>query len=248
MYATLNTRLFAISGLCAALLLATQAGCPVAPVDPESAYLAAIQDAAIATPEEISNDLTAITDYNSELIWSDTSADKKLLVVTWTSWTGYDDSVGQEMELAVDVWVTVAPEAQTFCRNQRVLPANLTLRLEQLLGLPPGDGKTTFVELWVDPDDLFRPSPDPEISDREAELAFPMSADFIAVAESHIAWFNDLLGTSYGSDGYPWTRLGYTYDWGNPVSEVGLSEFVIQQGASVTVHSVSDTQTYCRWW
>ncbi|MBF0495604.1 MAG: hypothetical protein HQK58_03355 [Deltaproteobacteria bacterium] len=28
--------------------------------------------------------------------------------------------------------------------------------------------------------------------------------------------------------GYPWTRLGYTYDWGNAENHVGLSEFVIR--------------------
>ena len=27
---------------------------------------------------------------------------------------------------------------------------------------------------------------------------------------------------------YPWTRLGYTYDWGNPRNLVGLSEFVLR--------------------
>ncbi len=45
--------------------------------------------------------------------------------------------------------------------------------------------------------------------------------------------------------GYPWTRLGYTYDWGNPGSEVGLSEFVIQGGATVQVAQVYSTQAYC---
>lgn len=33
--------------------------------------------------------------------------------------------------------------------------------------------------------------------------------------------------------GYPWTRLGYTYDWGNPRSHVGASEFVIRLNPAV---------------
>ena len=44
------------------------------------------------------------------------------------------------------------------------------MRLEKLLGLPPNSGKTKFVEIWVRPQDLFRPSPDPEITDCVAEL------------------------------------------------------------------------------
>lgn len=45
---------------------------------------------------------------------------------------------------------------------------------------------------------------------------------------------------------YPWTRLGYTYDWGNAKSRVGLSEFVIRKGARLTVHSVSTTEGYAQ--
>ena len=28
--------------------------------------------------------------------------------------------------------------------------------------------------------------------------------------------------------GFPWTRLGYTYDWGKPDNHVGLSEFILR--------------------
>jgi len=45
--------------------------------------------------------------------------------------------------------------------------------------------------------------------------------------------------------GYPWTRLGYTYDWGNPDSEVGLSEFVITAGATIKIENVYETAAYC---
>jgi len=36
------------------------------------------------------------------------------------------------------------------------------------------------------------------------------------------------------------------YDWGNPNNEVGVSEFVIQMGAKVTIHAISDTMDYCQ--
>lgn len=51
---------------------------------------------------------------------------------------------------------------------------------------------------------------------------------------------------SYGPNGYPWTRLGYTYDWGNPRREIELSEFVIREPAMVQIRAVTATDDYCR--
>ena len=42
----------------------------------------------------------------------------------------------------------------------------------------------------------------------------------------------------YGPDGYPWTRQGYTYDWGGR-TKFGLSEFVIKKGVPVKIKSVT---------
>ena len=99
--------------------------------------------------------------------------------------------------------------------------------------------------MWVKPDDLFRPSPDPEVSDHEAELDFPVSENFLRITSEYNKWFCKQKCKSYGRNGYPWTRLGYTYDWGNPDSEVGLSEFVIRKGAKVKINSVIKTERYC---
>jgi hypothetical protein len=54
------------------------------------------------------------------------------------------------------------------------------------------------------------------------------------------------LVVSHEKQVYPWTQLGYTYDWGNPESEVGLSEFVIRKGSTVVIKSVSNLDEYCR--
>lgn len=54
-------------------------------------------------------------------------------------------------------------------------------------------------------------------------------------------WFDHQVLIAYGSnEGYPWTRLGYTYDWGaandsDAESKYGLSEFMIPMGAMVEV-------------
>ncbi len=210
-------------------------------------YVAAVEDAKDARPDEISYALVPIVARNEKLSWKKSGQGEDLvLTATWTSWTGYDDKIGENVTLERPIWVTTVPELKDFCEKNRPIFPDMNLRLEQLLGLPPGNGKTRVLELWANPDDLFRPSPDPEITDREAELDFPASTNFVTVSPDHIAWFTDLKEKSYGPDGYPWTRLGYTYDWGNPESEVGLSEFVIRVGAKVYVHTVTETMEYCQ--
>ena len=208
------------------------------------AYEKAVKDAAIAEPDEIYKDLVAIVPSNKELHWKDKGEDQSVLVLTWTSWSGYDQSVGQSMTLEQDVWVTAVPKLKVFCENLSK-ETDLVIRLKQLLGLPLDSDKTKFVEIWVRPKDLFRPSADPEISDHEAEIDFPTSK-FYTLDEGYQKWYIELKIKSYGENGYPWTRLGYTYDWGNSNSEVGLSEFVIGKGAAIEVHAISSTIDYCR--
>jgi hypothetical protein len=53
-------------------------------------------------------------------------------------------------------------------------------------------------------------------------------------------------GIKAETDDYPWTGLGYTYDW-NPenASHVGLSEFILPLGSSVDVEKVVSVQEFC---
>ena len=139
------------------------------------------------------------------------------------------------------VWVTMAPQLQEFCRALGLADAALDLRLEQLMGLPPNNGKNRLVQLWIPTDGLFRPSPDAETDDSVAALVFPDGA-----APDHVAWIENLEANSYGEKGYPWTRLGYTYDWApDAKSEVGLSEFVARKGTKAVVDSVVPQAQYC---
>lgn len=205
----------------------------------EERYQRAIEDAAVAEPNEISHNLTPIVESNSDLVWQSSGNGSRVLMGTWTSWTGYSQYLGNDLTLSRELWVDPVPDLQTFCTESGLAGADLVLRLEQLLGLPPSAGKTTFVEMWVSPADLFRPSADPEITDDTAGLDFPAE-----VSDEYKAWFNNLMATSYQVDGYPWTRLGYTYDWSGG-DEEGLSEFVVRSGATVGIAGVYDTFTYC---
>jgi hypothetical protein len=225
------------------------------------AFCEAMKDAEVAKPSDIYTGLTAVTPYNEDLIWSGTRGQSRLLVLTWSSFidrtsadSGYNPGdgyrEGRSLVSARDVFVTIAPELREFCQSNGPFE-DVALRLEQLLGLAPQGGQDSqgnhreFVKLWVHPQYLFRPSPDPEITDSQAELDFAQWDRFVKVSQEHVQWFNHFKSMSYEESGLPWTRLGYTYDWGNPDSAVGLSEFVIKQGATVEVHSISPTQEYC---
>lgn len=205
--------------------------------DLEQMYRAAIEDAMVAEDEEIYRELAPITEYNTDLQWMEVSGEKYVLMVTWTKYPESYPVGSSVLTWWGDTWVMVIPELRGFVEKNDIQDDELTLRLEQLIGLPYNDGNEYFVEMWVRPDDLFRPSPDPEITDTQAQLDFPEN-----VSREHVEWFNSLKSTTY--DEYPWSRLGYTYDWGNADSDVGLSEYVIRNDSEVIVSSVSTTLDY----
>lgn len=213
----------------------------------DAAYQNAITDAAIAQNREIYSQLTALTDADPDLKWWFDGATTRVLLVTWTGWDGYLGQEGLDMTMGIDVWTTPFPEMRDFAANRQDLLSSATalnLRLAQVLGLPPDTSKDYVVEMWVDIQDIFRPSADPEVTDTTAELQTPRSDAFTSVSLAHQQWISDLQAVSYGPDGYPWTRLGYTYDWANPNNPVGFSEFVVRQGAQVRIHSVQTTLEY----
>ena len=223
------------------------AGPPAAatPQELQQQFQAALADAAKSDPARISRNLISITEDNASLTWKGVDTSRRVLTVVFTGYSGYDPLVGQSTTLTRDVWVTIPSELKTFCVTHDIAPGNLRLRLEQLMGLTPNGGRTRLVEIWASPDDMFRPSPDPEITDHEAELDFPQSTRYVSVSSEHVKWVNDLKAISYLPTGMPWTRLGYTYDWGNPNSILGLSEFVIRNGAAVEIQSTNSPEDYC---
>jgi hypothetical protein len=203
-------------------------------------YEKAIQDAMIAQQNEVCNTLTPITRNNSNLIWQGEGDNATVLVVTWTKYTSSYPVNGTVNTSWGDVWVTVAPEIQTFFHNHVNTNLNATIRTAELLGMPANTSNTAFVELWVNPQSLFRPAPDNEITDTTAGLTFPANA-----TTQYKTWFNNNIIYSYYPMKYPWTRLGYTYDWGSS-NHVGLSEFILTQNSTVTVNSVTPTAEYLK--
>ncbi len=190
-------------------------------------YHKAVQDAGIIEPGEIIP-LPAVTG-------------PRVRVVTWTEFGGsYPAGKNVRLEWG-DIWVTLDGSVQSYCKksgeNEKVTD------LEKLLGLPPGSGaKRVFVTLEVNAADMFRPCADPSLTARRCSANFPEN-----VSIEHLAWYAKQTAAAYQTaPGYPWTRLGYTYNWKEGKSEVGPAEFVIRKGAGVLSVSVEDTRTYCR--
>ena len=212
----------------------------VSETDLNNKFKAAVADAKDANVNEIDKNLTVITPENKNLVRDDQG---RILVLAFTSYGGYDDKVNTELPLSKEIWITVTPEMETFCRAENLDSANMAIRIEQLLGLPAGQSANKrFVAMWVSPDDLYRPCPDPEINDSECELDYPKSP-YTALSPDYLSWFEHQKSISYLDDGYPWTRLGYTYDWGK-TSEIGLSEFIVKPGARIKVEGVWPTEKY----
>jgi hypothetical protein len=202
-------------------------------------YEAAIHEAAVKQPADLEARLEPITDKNVD-------------VVTWA--TDLDSHTAAKLvrTLGEDVWVTVDPAVKQHCAG--LTGAALSLRLQQLLGLPPGDAADwKFFTFTVRSADVFRPCADPRITTTSCTLDVPDARHGLsdATQAAHLRFMLQQMLTAYrvgfDSTGYPFTGLGYTYDW-KPDSEthhVGLAEYVVRRGAVVRDVQEIDTADYC---
>ena len=156
-------------------------------------------------------------------------------------------------ELTGDVWVTAVPEVRDVCRG---FSNDLEQRLRQLLGLHPSETFTNFVVMRVKKSDIFRPTADPDpTTTRPCPCPVPANCGeaFPArVNKAHVRWLaNQMLNSYVISEsylipvGYPWTRLGYTYNWRPGANKYGASEYVIRKGSTVTVTEKARYKEYC---
>lgn len=220
-------------------------------------YLEAIHDMALAEPSEVVNTLNPAP---------------KTGPVTVVSWIRGDQlknfptEAGAPMTATGAMWVTLAPHLLEFCedfrRNVSANPERIVLRLEQRLGLPPAASKTHFVEMEIatpaDRVSLFRPCGDPDVTTTSCTLGGPTQC----IADDNIChqradFFINQYYTAFGTARpveYPWTSLGYTFDWAyKPVGlggrfdfvQVGESEYVVPPGTTMKLVGIKSTEEYC---
>lgn len=276
--------------LVTAFLAAPSFGRDVTDAD-KKAYRAALEDTEVAEQTEISTRLLAMVPWydtlnddmlhGSSIKWENPAdpENSRVLVETIVDRDDYikyyKDHIGKETTLELSIWVTIVPELKNYFIGKSCPPTRE--KIIQLKGLNPARDYSVLLEIWVYPKDLFRPAPDPEITDHEGELSIKIAEDnwtfpsdsnaFLTLINEALYlekgwispvkykdWFIDAAQTYYdrsGDDvslwGSPWTRLGYTYDWGNPLDRLGISEFRVvlnvgEKGLTVNIEGAVDLE------
>lgn len=92
-------------------------------------------------------------------------------------------------------------------------------RIIELIGLAPDDTVTSVSVLRVKVKDLYRPAYNPDVTSQK------MSFNLNSEDEDFVRFFKG----NFVDNPYPWTALGYTYDYGKE-DHYGVSEFVLLKG------------------
>lgn len=208
------------------LLPAALAECGNPGPDTGALWKAAMQDAVFSEDDEI-HELVELTKDDSRVIW-DEAGERVLLL----SWHDYDDACAPGASIPTeygDIWAVSAGEMKAWYEQNHRGVKNWELRFAQLLGVHEDEGYTRFTAFWVSPKDVIRPA-------YVTDVTRQMENDYAAVTEeAYREWFDGNILWSYFESDYPWTRLGYTYDWSGEGSEYGLTEFLVADGSKVEI-------------
>jgi hypothetical protein len=250
-----------VAVLTASMALPASANSATAPFDRQH-FLAAMRDAAVPGPADVDTHLFALSDANRQLIWRTDSGRRQVAVTSVMTRDVYTKYYARGsgttppaplygLKANAMVWVTLAPELRRWCRRyaRRLARAGarnparrVRRRVAQRLGLDPRVRYARVVEMWVDPANVFRPCPDPGVADRSCELRLTDAQ--VKGIDDYAAFFTWLYYTSYSATGAPWTRLGYTYDWGGH-GKFGASEYILTASTPWQARSAAGLYDYC---
>lgn len=195
-------------------------------------YSMATMDAVIAEPDEIFP-LVCLTPEDKQTRWQD---GKVLLATINKKPQLYIE--GERLSLPGEVWTVSAVEMEDWVDSNKEGITDWQLRLQQLVGVPLTSGYTHITAMWVYPEDVIRPAYSTDFTSDAMTTTLQEN-----VQEDYRNWFEENVMWSYFDSQYPWTRLGYTYDWAENSGEYGLTEFLVREGAKVTIaytDSISD--------
>lgn len=205
---------------------------------PDYLYAQAVKNAMTIAPEDILPVLKLTKDDNL-VTFNDKN---EVLLVTWNK---HPDSypAGQKVTLKYGpVWTFTDKEIAQWYKKNKNGVKDWDLRFEELIGLPPDAKYTHFTAMWVPLDKIKRPAYSTDVQKDVTAVKFPKNED-----KDYIQWFDSNIINSYYEGAYPWTRLGYTYDWANNSKKYGLSEFLVEKGTTVTVEFTYTTQDFLKW-
>jgi hypothetical protein len=115
-------------------------------------------------------------------------------------------------------------------------------RMKQLLGLTSTVDIKYVACFLVKPSDLFRPCKNTSIASYD-----PKTTSKGPLASFARDQFTRAYGAVKWNERYPFTQLGYTFDW-NPYnySHVGISEFILNRNCKARLESVMPVKTFLR--
>lgn len=208
------------------------------PSKADEMFAAAVNDSMTIEDDELF-DLVEISESSKMCTWDDQG---RVLMLTHHS---YPDSYveGEDYTLTYgEVWTFTDREIVEWYKENSNSVEDWELRFKQLIGLQPGRTYTHFSAMWVNPEDITRPGYAWQLKDTRS------AKDFTAEpSEEFKAWFDSNIIWSYFESDYPWTRLGYTYDWSAGSGEYGLSEFLIRKDAVTHVEFTLTIDEFLDW-
>lgn len=179
-------------------------------------YRNAIEDAKVAEIDEISQ-LYELKDGEN-------------LLISWNAFPGeYPSGEFYTVKEYPQLWCVAYDELKEWFMQNRNDVDDWDERFRQLLGLPERTWYSHFTAFTVQTKDVIRPAYQP---DPQGQIT-PDMLDGSRLGE-HEDWFRQNERWSYREAEWPWTRLGYTFDWA-PGRERGLCEFLILPDAEVKV-------------
>lgn len=208
------------------MLAATMGACGKESQNQSDLYEQSVEDAVFAEEDEIM-ELVSLTSEDDRVTWDDQG---RVLLLTFHR---YPDSYPEGETVTLEwgeVWTFTEKEMASRFAEEMKEDKDYDLALKHLLGLPQEKESTTVTAFWVDPQDVIRPAYQMDATD--GSMTVTLSDD---VDEEYKAWFDQNILDSYFYGDYPWTRLGYTYNWGGHGTEYGVTEFLVKSGAQVEV-------------
>lgn len=181
----------------------------------------------------VSRNLTTIgaTDHiRSQQIDSHGASQDTVLMTCFTDYAGYSrDYNGVTIAYRPRIWSAVAPQMWQFLHDNNTAAADMSPRSKQLLGLPADHPAYFVMEFYTQPQTLYRPAMDDDITNPVTSQVFV--GEMSDPTNPRRVWFDDRFLKSYNpiyDTPYPWTRAGYTYDWASTdsVQHFGLTEFI----------------------
>lgn len=194
--------------------------------------------------------LHSIHDGNPHLEWKEIDGKRHVKMTTWK----YQADCFKTDILTIgnwNIWVTIPSELKRFgedfiSKNPTATLEKTSLRIKQVLGLPYQNQYNYFVEFWVKPEDLVRPSHNPDVTHAHCEPIFHENT-----CPKHKKWIEELQQSIYVCEvdgqnlGYPWTQLGYTYDWcSESQNNIGLTEFCVKHDSTIHIEKIYSTEGY----